>query len=274
MVTALTSDAAALHVAISPAWELQPLGPTEVGPRASVSHRDVQLRRGLAAVDVIAALVSLRVLVAVVDPGTVHVHVGTLLLIPLVLLTGKLVGLYDRDQHVLRKTTIDEAPAILYLAVVYALGAWLCEAVLFQGGLARGQVFGLLVLMFTLTALGRIFVRRVAMAFTSPERCIVLGTTTSAARIAAKFEASASVNATVIGRVALHGAPASAEPGSIPTLGEYEALGCVVSDNEVERVIIASCPTTRWSESSSRLMTTGRIRFSMPSVSSRRSASK
>ena len=130
MVTALASDAAELHMGIAPVWELQPDGHGEIGPRAWISHRDAQLRRGLAAVDVIAAFVSLRLLVALVDPGTVRLHVGTLLLIPLVLLTGKLVGLYDRDPYVLRKTTIDEAPAILYLSVVYALGAWLCEAIL------------------------------------------------------------------------------------------------------------------------------------------------
>ena len=131
-------------------------------------HRDSQLRRGLAAVDVIAAFVSLRLLVALVDPGTVRLHVATLLLVPLVLLTGKLVGLYDRDQHVLRKTTIDEAPAILYLSVLYALAAWLCEAVLFRGQLVRAQVFGLLLLMFVLTAVGRLMVRRVALALTHP----------------------------------------------------------------------------------------------------------
>ena len=88
-------------------------------------------------------------------PGRCACMSGRFSSIPLVLLTGKLVGLYDRDPHVLRKTTIDEAPAILYLSVVYALGAWLCEAVLFHGELVRGQVFGLLLLMFTLTALGR-----------------------------------------------------------------------------------------------------------------------
>jgi exopolysaccharide biosynthesis polyprenyl glycosylphosphotransferase len=239
MVTALPSDATQLHMGVAPVWELPPRGHAEVGPLASVSHRDAQLRRGLAMVDVVAAFVAVRLLVALVDPGTVRLHVGSLLLVPLVLLTGKLVGLYDRDQHVLRKTTIDEAPAILYLSVVYALGAWLCEAVLFHGELVRGQVFGLLLLMFTLTALGRIVARRLAMTLTTPERCIVLGTTVDAARIAAKLAASASVNATVIGRVALDGTAANGETGSIPTLGGYDALGAVVSHHEVERVIIA-----------------------------------
>ena len=239
MVTALPADGAKLHMGIAPVWELQPQGQAESGPGAWVSRRDAQLRRGLATVDVIAAFVSVRLLVALVDPGTVSLHVGTVLLIPLVLLTGKLVGLYDRDPHVLRKTTIDEAPAILYLSVVYALGAWLCEAVLFHGELARGQVFGLLLLMFTLTSLGRIVVRRFALTLTSPERCIVLGTTVDAARIAAKLAASASVNANVIGRVAMQGTALAGETGSIPTLGGYDALSGVVSQHEVERVIIA-----------------------------------
>lgn len=238
-VTALTSDAAAAYRDIVPAWELLFDGQAKIGPPASVFHRDSQLRRGLAAVDVIAAFVSLSLLVALVDPGTVGLHVGTLLLVPLVLLTGKLVGLYDRDQHVLRKTTIDEAPAILYLSVLFALAAWLCEAVLLRGELVRGQVFGLLPLMFVLTTIGRLIVRRLALALSTPERCIVVGTPADAERIAAKLAASASVNATVIGRVPLQATGANVETGPIPTLGAYNALSGVVSRNEVERVIIA-----------------------------------
>jgi hypothetical protein len=45
---------------------------------------------------------------------------------------------------------------------------------------------------------------RLALAVAAPERCTVLGNAKDAARIAGKLETARSVNATVIGRVALH----------------------------------------------------------------------
>ena len=43
------------------------------------------------------------------------------------ILAAKAIGLYDRDQHVLRKTTLDEVPSLIYLSVLYALTVWLAE---------------------------------------------------------------------------------------------------------------------------------------------------
>ena len=229
-----------LHREIAPVWELAPRRHGDrVGQRSSVVQRDGRLRRGLASVDVVSTCMSLILVLTFVDPGRVGFHLGTLLIFPLVLLTGKLVGLYDRDPHVLRKTTIDEAPSILYLSVVFALGAWLCEAVLFNGYLARPQVFGLLLAMFALTSLGRLIVRRLAFALTSPERCVVIGDGADAGRIAAKLAATPSVNASVIGRVDLHAGPVTDDHGPVKALGGYAALGRVVAEHHVERAIIA-----------------------------------
>ncbi len=47
----------------------------------------------------------------------------TILAVPLVVLLAKLAGRYDRDELVLRKSTLDEVPQLLVLAAGFAL-AW------------------------------------------------------------------------------------------------------------------------------------------------------
>ncbi|HEX3707947.1 MAG TPA: hypothetical protein VHV76_15075, partial [Mycobacteriales bacterium] len=134
------------HAEISPVWEVLPSGHQEVGARPAVLQRDSLLRRGLGLVDLTAAFAALLIVITVIDAGRVSLVPGAVLIVPFVLLAGKVIGLYDRDQHVLRKTTIDEAPSIFYLSVLYSLALWLGEAVLFHGLLQRAQVFGLLVI--------------------------------------------------------------------------------------------------------------------------------
>ena len=103
------------HADISPVWEVLPRGHQEVGARPAVLQRDSLLRRALGLVDLIAAFVALIVVINVIDAGRVSLAPGAVLIVPFLLLAGKVIGLYDRDQHVLRKTTIDEMPSIFYL---------------------------------------------------------------------------------------------------------------------------------------------------------------
>jgi exopolysaccharide biosynthesis polyprenyl glycosylphosphotransferase len=111
--------------------------------------------------------------------------------------------------------------------------------VLLRGWLQRPQVFGLLVLTFGFMSVGRLIVRRAAFALTAPERCIVIGNATDAARITAKFSDAHSVNATILGRVALHGSEVTENGAEVEKLGDYAGLARVVAEHDVERVIIA-----------------------------------
>ncbi len=122
---------------------------------------------------------------------------------PFVVLASKVIGLYDRDQHLLRKTTLDEMPQILYLSVVLALTTWLTETVVLHGYLTRPQVFTLTLCSFVLMTLGRLSVRAAVVAVTSQERCIVVGSAANARRIADKLADARSTNAAVVGRVAI-----------------------------------------------------------------------
>jgi exopolysaccharide biosynthesis polyprenyl glycosylphosphotransferase len=223
-----------------PKWEHAPRGHHRGAPAATAARRDAQLRRGLATVDVLSAFASLALVTRLIDPGHARLQLATILIAPFTVLAAKLMGLYDRDANVLGKTTIDEVPSLAYLAVVYALAAWLLEAVLLNGYLARPQVFGLLLLMLILDATGRLLVRRVAFALTPPQRCIVIGVAADADRISAKLAGAASVNAIVVGRVPLHPVGDQAEDSTIPRLGSYETLARIVAEHHVERAIIAA----------------------------------
>jgi exopolysaccharide biosynthesis polyprenyl glycosylphosphotransferase len=200
--------------------------------------RDAVLRRTLALSDVVAAYMALLFAVLVVGAGAVHLRAATALLAPLVVVISKAIGLYDRDQHLLRKTTTDELPLIFNLAVLYTLSVWLAEALLFRGWLGRAEVFGLAAASVAFIAVGRLLVRAIVPALTAAERCIVVGDANDAARIADKFATSRGVNATVIGRVALRAHENGSSSGSAK-LGDLGSLERVIFEHHVERVIVA-----------------------------------
>src|SRR5215208_4206095 len=76
----------------------------------AVGRRDAMYRRCLAASDVAAA--ALALVLALTIFGDDALQPATLVALPLVVLVAKFTGLYDRDELVLNKTTLDEAPAL------------------------------------------------------------------------------------------------------------------------------------------------------------------
>ncbi len=220
---------------ISPFWEAVPGERDRPG-----RHRDTTLRRSLAITDVIAAFAALIFVSAVVDGGWVRLRPAAILLAPFVLLAAKAIGLYDRDQHVLRKTTVDEVPSVVYLSVVYAMTVWLGQSLLLRHTLGRLEVFTLTIASFGLFALGRVIARAITARVADPERCIIIGNATDAARIARKLETAAGVKATVAGRIALDGLDGGGLMiATAPGVGGGDSLARIISDQQIERVIIA-----------------------------------
>jgi hypothetical protein len=117
---------------------------------------------------------------------------------PFVVVVSKALGLYDRDQHRLRKTTIDEAPSLLHLAVFYPFA--MLQGLVLDGSLSRAQVFALTISSFALTMLCRAVMRALALKLNSPERCLVVGNTVDAERTRHKLASASAVNAVMIGR--------------------------------------------------------------------------
>ena len=226
----------ALDPKISPVWE-DVANPAPQGQSYSrAQSRDALFRRMLALIDVVGAYLAL--MLVLIAGGAVSLRPAAALLAPLVLLASKGIGLYDRDQHTLHKTTIDELPSIVQLSVFFVIAVWLGEALFLQGWLARSEVFGLAAATFAFIAVGRAITRRFALAATPAERCIILGSAGDASRTARKLATSAGVNAVVLGRLALR--PQERDHRSdVRTLGDIGSLAQVIAEHGVERVIIA-----------------------------------
>jgi exopolysaccharide biosynthesis polyprenyl glycosylphosphotransferase len=236
---AAPADAELSDAAISPVWQGTPDGvDLEAVDHYWATHaRDVVFRRSLAVADVAGAFGAL-LLAAVVINGGAGLRLAAVLIAPFVVVASKAIGLYDRDQHILRKTTIDELPSILQLSVYYALSVWLLQSVVLHGSLARLEVFALAVGTFAFVTAGRLTARFIALRATSEERCVVLGNAADAERTASKLASSPGVKAVVVGRIALD--PRDASHGiSAPSLGDVNSLVRLIAEQRAERVIIA-----------------------------------
>jgi len=165
-----------------------------------------------------------------------------------VVVVSKVVGLYDRDEHLVRKTTLDEAPALFQVSTLYTLLLALGDTALIEetakgapqhlGGL---QLLGLWGLLFGSMLAARATAREVCRRLSPPERCVVLGDAEAAEGLARKMRSARSVDATVIGRVPLE--PDDSRGGGPAVLGDLSALDVVLAGHDVERVIIAPATT-------------------------------
>ena len=179
------------------------------------------------------ALVLVR---AYVDHPTALIWAGATAT-PLLILSAKLAGLYDRDPVLLAKTTLEEAPALLQLATLCTLLAWLAAR-------AAGDetdpatVVGLLWLALTvLLVAARSGARTLALRVVAPERCLVIGDERAAQTIRKKLQDGGAVNAELVAHVDLDKLePWSAESFSEPRLDEIRRLARTL---DVHRAIIA-----------------------------------
>jgi len=226
----------ALDPKISPVWEDVSTPAPEGQSYFRAQSRDALFRRMLALIDVVGAYAAL--MFVLLAGGEVGLRPAAALLAPLVLLASKGIGLYDRDQHTLHKTTLDELPSIFQLSVFFVIAVWLGEAVLLRGWLTRPEVFGLAAATFAFVAVGRALARHFALSATPPERCIILGSAGDASRTARKLGTSPGVNAVVLGRLALR-PQERGHRSDVRTLGDIGSLAQVIAEHGVERVIIA-----------------------------------
>ena len=111
-------------------------------------------RRLLGVADMLACLVALTVCIPLLGQGNDQVPVGLLAGLPLVLVITKLLGLYDRDELVLRKSTLEEAPKLFELATLFSLVLWIGSGPLHLGLLGGDQVAGLWGVLFAGCSLG------------------------------------------------------------------------------------------------------------------------
>jgi exopolysaccharide biosynthesis polyprenyl glycosylphosphotransferase len=123
---------------------------------------------------------------------------ATLALPPLFVVVCKAAGLYDRDEHLLHKTTLEEVPTLFAIATLSALLLFLSDGLFIDGHLGRAQILGTWLLLFVLLICMRALARGIANRLTPPERCLLVGDPKLGAKLREHFALTHSVGAELI----------------------------------------------------------------------------
>ena len=115
--------------------------------------------------------------------GDNRLKLVTLAGIPVVVLFFKVAGLYDREQLRLMRSTLDEAPALVQVAGLYALTIAILQPHVVAGHLWGGQIAALWLTSFIAILAVRLSARWVSGRASAIERCLVIGDVVLARRI-------------------------------------------------------------------------------------------
>jgi len=206
------------------------------GPAASL-RRDALFRRMLLLADAVA-IAGTFLLVTQLSPESLQLRWLSLLGLPLLLLGAKLAGLYDRDETLLRKTTLDEAPNLFQLATLCALVAWLgSELIVKDGYLRRPEALVLWVTLLVALVLARAAARALALRWAPVERCLFIGDEASARTIRSKLVDHRGVKASMVAQLDLdkagHWSTDTLSPGRLAEIRD------LAQQLDVHRVIVA-----------------------------------
>jgi len=207
---------------------------TEAPSRSSVAVRDRLYRRALIGADMIAAALAMVLVTGLL--GDDQVKPATLAALPLVVLIYKVAGLYERDQLVLKRSTLDEAPILFQLAGLFTLVAYLLGDVLIEGSLIERQVLGLWGTVFLCSLGGRSLARYMATRRATVERCLIIGSAEAGDRVRTKMSDS-KVNAEVVATLPL------AEGHRAAMEEDASRFTRLVSEMRIDRIILAPVST-------------------------------
>jgi exopolysaccharide biosynthesis polyprenyl glycosylphosphotransferase len=198
----------------------------------SLLRRESLDRRLLGAFDVLAATVALALVLAVL--GRNQPGIAAVAGMPLIVVLFKVAGLYDRDRMRILGSTLDEAPMLLQLTGIYALGVTILGPLLLDQALHGGQIAALWLGSFAAVMAGRMLARSLSGRVSAAERCLVIGEPERAERVRHKL-ISSRARATVVATLPLHG-------DDIDYVGSPESLRRLAVELKIHRIIIA--PTT------------------------------
>jgi len=207
-----------------------PIGSRVGGEPAStdVRKRDAVFRRLLGVADVLAAGSALLVVFAL--SSGYQLMPAAVLALPFVVVLSKLLGLYDRDELLLHKATLDEAPGIFQLATLFSIFVWLLESAMIDGGVGKPEFVALWAVTFAGALAGRATARGVADRVAPSERCLLLGSPQAFRLMKGKLALRGGGGAQLVARRELE------DPhGNAIAAGAIEEL---VRVNDVHRVIL------------------------------------
>ena len=206
------------------------------GPAASL-RRDALFRRMLLLADVVAIGGTFLIVTQLSSRPLELTWLGVAGL-PLLLLGAKLFGLYDRDETLLRKTTLDEVPKLFHLATLCALAAYLGSELIVEGGyLRRPEALVLWLALLAGLVLARSSARAFALRLSPVERCLFVGDEASARTIRSKLTGHGGIKAKMVAQLDLDKAgPWSTDAFSPERLAEIRDLARTL---DVHRAIVA-----------------------------------
>jgi exopolysaccharide biosynthesis polyprenyl glycosylphosphotransferase len=199
--------------------------------------RGALFRRSLLAADAVAILGAFSLLAAVSQKSLELTWVSVCGLLTL-LMTAKLFGLYDRDEALLHKTTLDETPKLFHLATLGALVAWLAGGFVIAGAtLDRKEALLLWAALALALITARSAARAVVLRMVPAERCLFIGDHESAKTIRSKLTGHAGVKAELVAHLDLDDVASwSAKTHSAGRLAEIRKLARTL---DVHRAIVA-----------------------------------
>jgi exopolysaccharide biosynthesis polyprenyl glycosylphosphotransferase len=203
---------------------------------AATVRRDAFFRRTLLLADV-AAIAAAFSITRELAGGTLRITWVGIFAVAAFLVVAKMLGLYDRDEALLRKTTLEEAPRLFNAATLYVLITFLASGRLLAGPLTHNDVLFLWLSLVGLLILARACARVVALRISPPERCLFIGDEDSAAIIRSKLLDHGGTRASVVAHLDLDKvAMWSTDDFSTPRLAEIRDLARSL---DVDRAIIA-----------------------------------
>jgi exopolysaccharide biosynthesis polyprenyl glycosylphosphotransferase len=198
---------------------------------ACVRRRAALQRRLLGGADIVAVTFTLGLVLNVDQQRVLLVALA----MPLVLVPFKIAGLYDRDDLLLVRSTLDEVPALLQLTALFALGVAITKWLVGRGTLGGDAIAGLWLGTFVAIVTCRSLARWLAGRLSKLERCLVIGDFERARRISERITSS-KARATVVASL-----PVTAE--DIEELEESDAIHQLVAELEVDRIVIVPSTT-------------------------------
>ena len=191
-------------------------------------RRDEVFRRSMAIGDVMALCATAAVVI-----GLDSLRPASLLLILLMVASAKTMRLYDRDQVLVCKRTLDEAPGLFHLSTLMALAFWIGHGTFSTTQPSTESAFFAWVALFIGLLVFRATARRFAQAVTPVERCLVLAEADEHARLAEKLGLDPRLKSQVVSHLPL--LERRAESMQPP----HAALERTVFNQGIHRVIVA-----------------------------------
>jgi exopolysaccharide biosynthesis polyprenyl glycosylphosphotransferase len=173
--------------------------------------RDAVNRRILALADALAAAGALLLSTATLHYD--HIEPVRLAAVPLIVVMAKAGGLYDREELLIRKSTLDETPALVLLATFYTLSLWLLDGLVTGRPSSSARLVAVWIALFLMIVLFRMAVRYLSRRLTAPERCLVFGDAETCEWMESRLARRPSLHARVVGRISLTGPDQDRAPG-------------------------------------------------------------